>query len=124
MVASSIVVRGAMKRAGSVLAKGLVAKMQSSTCALATRHAQHRFFSSTQPSSEEVESSIPQNDALVSKEDEHKEEKKRVRLSDVSCMVVSNYYCSVKFACCFSRCSSDSGTNFGSIESKARLPLG
>jgi hypothetical protein len=57
------------------------------TCSITSgaRPAQHRLFSSAvEPSSVEVDSAAStRNDPLVSKEDEHVEEKKRGRLSDV-----------------------------------------
>ena len=92
VVTSSLILRGAVQRARAVSTKALVAsttRLGSSTCSSAkpaARIAQHRLFTSAQPSSAaEVDASTtPRNDPLVSKEDEHKEETKRGRLSDVS----------------------------------------
>lgn len=84
MVASTVV-RGAMQRARAVSAKALMARFGSTICTVApgARPAQHRLFSSAQPTLAAEVENANRNDPLVSKEDERKEETKRGRLSDV-----------------------------------------
>jgi hypothetical protein len=83
MVASSIIVRGAIQRARAASAKAVSARFGSSTCTIAAsaRPAQHRLFSSAQPSSADIRCHDP---LVVSNEEVKIEETKRRRLSDVS----------------------------------------